>query len=102
MDHWLVIMILGIVAISAFSRVQRAKYNAANGIVSDRSHRRHGGRQPLLDPAQPSPREQELQREVEDLRTRIHVLERIATDANSSQGRHTNNLAAEIESLRDR
>ena len=97
MDHWVVIMILGIVAISAFSRIQRAKYNAENGIVSDRSRRRHGGPQALLDPAQPSPREQDLQREVEGLRERIHVLERIATD-----GRHTNTLATEIESLRDR
>ena len=92
MDHWVVIMILGIVAISAFSRIQRAKYG-------DLGRRRRGHLEPqaLLDPAQPSPREKELQREVEDLRTRIHVLERIATD-----GRHTNNLAAEIESLRDR
>lgn len=92
MDHWLVIMILGIVAISAYSRIQRAKYGSFG------RHRRDGlGPQTLLDPAQPSPREKELQREVEDLRERIHVLERIATD-----GRHTNNLAAEIESLRDR
>ena len=92
MDHWVVIMILGIVAISAFSRIQRAKYGSFG------RHRRDGfGPQTLLDPAQPSPREKELQREVEDLRERIHVLERIATD-----GRHTNNLAAEIESLRDR
>ena len=92
MDHWVVIMILGIVAISAFSRVQRAKYG-------DYGRRRRGGYAPqaLLDPAQPSPREVELQKEVEDLRERIHVLERIATD-----GRHSNNLAAEIESLRDR
>ena len=92
MDHWVVIMVLGIVAISAFARVQRAKYG-------DFGRRRREGINPqmLLDPAQPSPREKELQREVEDLRTRIHVLERIATD-----GRHTNNLAAEIESLRDR
>ena len=92
MDHWLVIMILGIVAISVYSRIQRAKYGSFG------RNRRDGlGPQTLLDPAQPSPREKELQREVEDLRERIHVLERIATD-----GRHTNNLAAEIESLRDR
>ena len=44
-----------------------------------------------------SPRETELQKEVESLRERIHVLERIATD-----GRQTRNLADEIESLRDR
>jgi len=91
-DHWLVIMILGIVAISAYSRIQRAKYGSFG-----RNRRDGAGPQMLLDPAQPSPREKELQREVEDLRERIHVLERIATD-----GRHTNNLAAEIESLRDR
>jgi hypothetical protein len=67
-----------------------------HGIDPDRRHRhRHG--QPLLDPAQPSPREQELQREVEDLRERIHVLERIATD-----GRKPQALADEIERLRDR
>ncbi len=97
MDHWVVIMILGIVAISAFSRAHRAKYNAQNGIVSDHWRRGHSGLQALLDPEQPSQREQALQREVEDLRERIHVLERIATD-----GRQSNNLAAEIESLRDR
>ena len=92
MDHWVVIMILGIVAISAFSRVQRAKYGSLG------KHRRDGfNPQALLDPAQPSPREKELQREVEDLRERIHVLERIATD-----GRSTRALSDEIESLRDR
>ena len=48
------------------------------------------------------PADSELQHEVQTLRERIKVLERIATDANSSQGRHTNNLSAEIESLRDR
>lgn len=42
-------------------------------------------------------RETELQREVEQLRERIHVLEKIATD-----GRNTHALATEIESLRDR
>lgn len=91
MDHWLVIMILGIVAISAFSRVQRAKYG-------DFYRRRGRYADPrLLDPAQPSPRELELQKEVDALKDRIHVLERIATD-----GRGSRALADEIESLRDR
>jgi hypothetical protein len=90
-----VIIVVAIVA-SAVIRLARIR----NG--TDRWHGLRQGRgrnapQALLDPAQPSPREKELQREVEDLRERIHVLERIATD-----GRHTNNLAAEIESLRDR
>jgi hypothetical protein len=47
-------------------------------------------------PPNPS-REAELQKEVEDLRERIHVLERIATD-----GRGTRALADEIESLREK
>lgn len=55
--------------------------------------RRGGGN--ALPAAGPNPREAELTREVEDLRERIKVLERIATDAHKPQA-----LAAEIESLR--
>lgn len=58
-------------------------------------HAAAGPVDPLL--SAPSPRESELEREVEQLRERIHVLERIATD-----GRHSRGLAEEIESLRDR
>lgn len=39
-------------------------------------------------------------RELEDLRERIQVLERIATDANSAEARKAQAIAAEIESLR--
>ena len=91
MDKWLVIMVLGIVAITSLSRIIRAKHAAQHGVVMDRK-----GRVQML--AQPA--DSELEREVVTLRERIKVLERIATDANSSQGRQTNNLAAEIESLR--
>jgi hypothetical protein len=83
------IVIVAIV-VSGVVRLARIKHG-----TDYRSYRRGRG-QPLLDPAQPSPRELELQKEVEDLRERIHVLERIATD-----GRSTKALAAEIESLRD-
>lgn len=88
MDFWTVFMVLGIVAMTQIARVLRAKYQAQHGIVTD-----HKGRVQML--AQPN--DSELQREVETLRERIKVLERIATD-----GRQTNNLAAEIESLRDK
>jgi len=88
MDFWTVVMVLGIVGMTQIARVLRAKYNAQHGIITDRK----GNVQHLLQPA-----DKELQREVETLRERIKVLERIATD-----GRQTNNLAAEIESLRDR
>lgn len=85
---WTAIMVIAIVAITQFSRVLRAKYNAQHGIVEDRK-----GRVQML--AQPT--DTELQREVETLRERIKVLERIATDEHKPQA-----LAAEIESLRDR
>ena len=86
MDKWIAIMVIAIVAISAVSRVLRAKYMAQHGIIQDGK-----GRVQML--AQPG--DSELQREVETLRERIKVLERIATD-----GRHSNNLSDEIESLR--
>jgi DNA-directed RNA polymerase subunit L len=85
---WTAIMVIAIVAITQYARVMRAKYNAQHGIVEDRK-----GRVQML--AQPT--DTELQREVETLRERIKVLERIATDEHKPQA-----LAAEIESLRDR
>lgn len=48
----------------------------------------------------PSEREKQLEGEVTELRERIQVLERIATDANSSEAREAKRIAAEIESLR--
>lgn len=76
-----------IVAIIAFTvlRITRAGFGDRHG------HLRHG--RPGHD--LPSPREEQLTREVEDLRDRIAVLERIATE-----DRHGKAVAAEIESLR--
>jgi hypothetical protein len=41
-------------------------------------------------------------RELDDLRERVKVLERIATDANTSSALETRRIAEEIEALRDR
>ena len=91
---WTAIMVISIVAISAVARVLRARYNAQHGIVTD-----HKGRvQTIVQ----QPADSELQREVETLRERIKVLERIATDANSLDARHSHSISAEIESLRGR
>ncbi|MDG6077758.1 hypothetical protein E3U23_00910 [Erythrobacter litoralis] len=43
----------------------------------------------------------EAQREIEELRERIRVLERIATDGNTPDARETRRIAAEIEALRN-
>ncbi len=43
-----------------------------------------------------------LEREVEELRDRVRVLERIVTEANSAEARESSRISAEIEALRDR
>lgn len=61
-------------------------------MVSGR-RRNHSAAQDIVPP--PGPDQQALRREVEDLRERVRVLERIATD-----GRQSRDLADEIERLR--
>ena len=75
--------LVAIVAIIAFVVLRSVKYRA------------EGGRHAHSD--LPPPREEELQREILDLKKRLAVLERIATDDRQSQA-----IAHEIESLRDR
>ena len=89
MSTWTAIVI--IVAIVALTNMVRARHGGSRRL------RRHESGQAQL----PSPREQELEREVEDLRERIHVLERIATDGNSIDARETRRIAEEIEALRN-
>ena len=86
MSFWTAVVV--IVAISAFASVLRARYQAHHGIVEDR----HGNQSLTAHP-----REAELEREVADLKKRLAVLERIATDDRQSQA-----IAHEIEALRDR
>jgi hypothetical protein len=76
------------VAIVAFTEMQKAKHRAKNGIAVDWM----GGEKPIAPPVNPA-----LEREVEELRERVKVLERIATE-----DRETKMLSAEIESLREK
>ena len=87
---WTAIMVISIVAITSFARVMRARYLAQHNLVEDRR-----GNPVALQ--RNAPREAELEREVIDLKKRLAVLERIATD-----DRQSNAIAKEIESLRDR
>jgi uncharacterized protein YlxW (UPF0749 family) len=88
---WATAVVL-IVLISAIAGVMRSRSRTEG----DRSH--NGSR---AEDMPVSDREQELQSEVVDLRERIKVLERIATDANSTESRETRAIADEIERLRD-
>lgn len=90
MSFWTAAVV--IVAILSLTAARIARYRAGLG---DGRGRQRGN-------ALPSPREVELTREVEDLRDRIAVLERIATDANSSGERRSKAISDEIEALRDR
>lgn len=81
MSFWTAIVV--IFAIAAFWGIRTEQIRA-------RSRREEGG-------ALPGPREDELQREIVDLKKRLAVLERIATDDRQSKA-----IAHEIESLRDR
>lgn len=91
MNSWSAIVV--IVAIVAVAAMRIVRY--ASGWGDGRSRRGMVGA-PIID-ALSSRRESELQKEVEDLRARIAVLERIATE-----DRHGKSIAAEIESLRDK
>lgn len=75
-------------------RSQRIRAGLDDGPLFGR--RRHRRAEPVGD-VHGSPRETELEKEVDALRERVKVLERIATD-----GRPTRALADEIESLRDK
>ncbi|MBX7459292.1 hypothetical protein K3152_13645 [Qipengyuania sp. 1NDH17] len=76
----------------ATAKVMAARYRAQNGIIEDKQGNQHWvGKD---DP--------EAQREIEDLRERIKVLERIATDGNSLDAQETKRIAAEIEALREK
>lgn len=88
---WATAVVL-IVLISAIAGVMRARHGGDH-----RRQRRHEREQAQL----PSAREQQLEREVEDLRDRIKVLERITTEGHSAEASETRRIAAEIEALRD-
>lgn len=86
MNLWTAIVV--IVAIIAIAEVLKAKHRARHGITTDVM----GNEKPIAPPTNPA-----LEREVEELRERVKVLERIATE-----DRETKRLSAEIESLREK
>ena len=88
MSFWNAVVI--IVAIAAFVELRKSRYRAQAGILRDNS-----GNESAI--ARIAADDVALQREVEDLRERVRVLERIVTD-----NRPARDLALEIESLRDK
>lgn len=92
MSSWAIVAIVGII-IWGIVEIARARA----GIITDEdgnqkiAKRKDAKSKAELDAAR---------RELDDLRERIKVLERIATDANSGDARERARIAAEIEALR--
>jgi hypothetical protein len=93
MSSW---AIVAIIAIVVWGIVQMARARA--GIISDED-----GNQTWVARDDEASRlaAEETRREIEQLRERLHVLERIATDNNSYSAREREAIAAEIEALRE-
>lgn len=87
MSFWSAIVV--IVLIIAVTQMMRARHNASAGFATDKDGQpvaRQGGGE-----------EEQLRAEIAELKERVRVLERIATDERQKLG-----LAEEIELLRDR
>ncbi|NTZ41746.1 hypothetical protein G7A66_01315 [Altererythrobacter sp. SALINAS58] len=80
-----------IACIIAAVQMYKAKQRADNGIIADKE-----GNERYIERSDP-----DVQREVEHLRERVRVLERIAYEANTGSGRQSREISREIEALRD-
>lgn len=85
-------MIFLIVLVGCITGVLTERYKALG------KQNKAGNGQMAIDHAQTAG----AQREIADLRERIKVLERIATDANSTESLEIKAISAEIEKLRDK
>ena len=92
MSGWMVVAIIAIV-MSGLVKIASIRRDERHGIIRDEDD--NPVRLPPADDAA-------ARREIADLRERIKVLERIATDGNSLDASETRRISREIESLRDR
>ena len=87
MSFWSAIVV--IVLIVSITQMIRSRHNASAGFATDKDG------QPIARDT--GGEEERLRAEIAELKERVHVLERIATDERQKLG-----LAEEIELLRDR
>lgn len=92
MSSW---AIVALVAIVIWGIVETVRARA--GIITDED-----GNQKIAprEDGRPNAELEAARRELAELRERVKVLERIATDANSGEAREQARIAAEIEALR--
>ena len=93
MNMWEAIVV--IVLVVSFAKVLRARFYADAGLIRDRPRINKWGDAVPIASGDSGQEAEALHREIADLRERVKVLERIATD-----GARPDALAAEIEKLR--
>jgi uncharacterized protein YlxW (UPF0749 family) len=93
MSGWAIVALVGIVIWGIVEAIR-----ARSGIVTDEN-----GNQSIAarEDARLSAELEVARREMSELKDRVKVLERIATDANSGDAREQARIAAEIDALRD-
>ena len=92
MSSWAIVAIVAIV-IWGFVQLRTNRHDREMGVLRDEDGN------PVLPP---SAADDMTRRELEELRERIKVLERIATEGNTLDAAETRRIASEIEQLRDR
>lgn len=92
MSAWATVAIIAII-VWGVVQLSKARHRSDRDIVVDER-----GNESIAD----SGTDAETNKEIDDLRERIKVLERIATDGNSLDTQETKRIAAEIEALRDK
>lgn len=94
MSMWSAIVL--IVMIGAVASILRARYNSQAGITEDMM-----GNQTINHRPERPETDEEAQREIETLKERIAVLERIAYDKNNTTAQERARISAEIDALRE-
>ena len=92
MSEWVIVVLVAIV-MSGVVKMYMSRNDGHTGVIRDKD-----GNPVSL----PRVDDGEARKEIETLRERIKVLERIATDGNSLDARETRRISQEIEALRDR
>lgn len=91
MSGWMVVAIVAIV-MSGLVKIYTHRRDERLGVIRDQDD----------NPVRIPQDDRASLREIEELRERIKVLERIATDNNTVSASETRRIAQEIEALRDR
>jgi len=99
MSMWSAIVL--IVLIGAAASILRARYNSQAGITEDMMGNQTITHRPERPETRDPQADEDAKREIETLKERIAVLERIAYDKNNTTAQERARISAEIDALRE-